>query len=310
MGGRSARAALAGPGRRVRGLERRRQRRDHGARGGRRLARRRARRRDRSGGVLRLPGHPADDPADARARRARSTGPANSDLRRGRAGAPSATWCWSRGIEPNLRWRTFAEAVIEAAERLGVEMVVTLGALIADVAHTRAVPITGLASDPELVERLALSRSNYEGPTGIVGIVHDACRRRGSDLGQPLGRRPPLRRRGPEPEGGAGAAAPARGLHRDRGRGLRARGGDGPLREAGRPRGRRQPRDRGARPPARGRAGRRGRARGRATCPRATRSPRTSSASCASAPTGTTEPGREALRGAAAQASLAGQISR
>jgi proteasome assembly chaperone (PAC2) family protein len=82
------------------------------------------------------------------------------------------------GIEPNLRWRTFAEAVIEAAERLGVEMVVTLGALLADVPHTRAVPITGLASDPDLVDRLSLSRSNYEGPTGIVGIVHDACRRR------------------------------------------------------------------------------------------------------------------------------------
>ena len=83
------------------------------------------------------------------------------------------------GVEPNLRWRTFAEAVIEAAERLGVEMVVTLGALLADVPHTRAVPITGLASDAELVERLTLSRSSYEGPTGIVGIVHDACRRHG-----------------------------------------------------------------------------------------------------------------------------------
>ena len=82
------------------------------------------------------------------------------------------------GVEPNLKWRTFAEAVIEAAERLGVEMVVTLGALLADVPHTRPVPITGLASDPDLVERLSLSRSNYEGPTGIVGIVHDACRRR------------------------------------------------------------------------------------------------------------------------------------
>jgi predicted ATP-grasp superfamily ATP-dependent carboligase len=58
-------------------------------------------------------------------------------------------------------------------------MVVTLGSLIADVAHTRPVPITGLASDPELVERLGLSRSTYEGPTGIVGILHDACRRRG-----------------------------------------------------------------------------------------------------------------------------------
>ena len=83
------------------------------------------------------------------------------------------------GVEPNLRWRGFADAVIEAAERLDVEMVVTLGALLADVPHTRPVPITGLASDPELVERLGLSRSSYEGPTGIVGIVHDACRRRG-----------------------------------------------------------------------------------------------------------------------------------
>jgi len=84
------------------------------------------------------------------------------------------------GVEPNTRWRTFAGAVIEAAERLEVEMVVTLGALLADVAHTRAVPITGLASDPELVERLDLSRSSYEGPTGIVGILHDACRRQGT----------------------------------------------------------------------------------------------------------------------------------
>jgi proteasome assembly chaperone (PAC2) family protein len=83
------------------------------------------------------------------------------------------------GIEPNLRWRTFADAVLEAAERLNVKMVVTLGALLADVPHTLSVPITGLASDPELVERLSLSRSNYEGPTGIVGILHDACRQRG-----------------------------------------------------------------------------------------------------------------------------------
>jgi proteasome assembly chaperone (PAC2) family protein len=83
------------------------------------------------------------------------------------------------GIEPNLHWRTFADAVLEAAVRLNVEMVVTLGALLADVPHTLPVPITGLASDPDLVERLSLSRSSYEGPTGIVGIIHDACRQRG-----------------------------------------------------------------------------------------------------------------------------------
>ena len=83
------------------------------------------------------------------------------------------------GTEPNLKWRTFSEGIAEAAEQLGVEMVVTLGALVADVAHTLPVPITGLASDPELVERLDLERSSYEGPTGVVGVLHDACNRRG-----------------------------------------------------------------------------------------------------------------------------------
>ena len=83
------------------------------------------------------------------------------------------------GTEPSTRWRTFSNAVIDAAERCGVEMVVTLGALIADVAHTRPVPITGLASDPDLVEQLGLGASTYEGPMGIVGVVHDTCRQRG-----------------------------------------------------------------------------------------------------------------------------------
>jgi proteasome assembly chaperone (PAC2) family protein len=83
------------------------------------------------------------------------------------------------GTEPNLRWRTFSDGIAEAAESLGVEMVVTLGALIADVTHTLPVPITGLASDPDLVNRLELAQSNYEGPTGVVGVVHDACDRRG-----------------------------------------------------------------------------------------------------------------------------------
>src|SRR3954447_23702514 len=83
------------------------------------------------------------------------------------------------GVEPNVRWRSFADAIVGAADRLGVEMVVSLGALMADVAHTRPVPITGLASDPDLIEQLGMSRSSYEGPTGIVGVVHDACRRKG-----------------------------------------------------------------------------------------------------------------------------------
>jgi proteasome assembly chaperone (PAC2) family protein len=80
------------------------------------------------------------------------------------------------GTEPNLRWRTFSETIATAADALGVEMVITLGALVAEVSHTLPVPITGLASDEQLVEELDLQRSNYEGPTGIVGVVHDCCR--------------------------------------------------------------------------------------------------------------------------------------
>ena len=83
------------------------------------------------------------------------------------------------GTEPSLKWRMFTDLIVGAARDAGVDMVVTLGALIADVAHTRPVPITGLASDPELAERLGMDRSSYEGPTGIVGVLHDACRRHG-----------------------------------------------------------------------------------------------------------------------------------
>jgi proteasome assembly chaperone (PAC2) family protein len=81
------------------------------------------------------------------------------------------------GVEPNLRWRTFCQLVMDLAKDLGVELVVTLGSLLADVPHTRPAPVTGSASDPELVERLGLQASRYEGPTGIVGVLHDACRR-------------------------------------------------------------------------------------------------------------------------------------
>ena len=80
------------------------------------------------------------------------------------------------GVEPNLRWRTFSRLVVDLAADLGVELVVTLGALLADVPHTRAAPVTGSASDPDLVERLGLQVSRYEGPTGIVGVLHDAFR--------------------------------------------------------------------------------------------------------------------------------------
>jgi predicted ATP-grasp superfamily ATP-dependent carboligase len=80
-----------------------------------------------------------------------------------------------QGVEPSMRWRAFSAHLIELAEALGVQLVVSLGALLADVPHTRPVTMTGFASDPALVERLGLSPSNYEGPTGIVGVLHSAC---------------------------------------------------------------------------------------------------------------------------------------
>jgi proteasome assembly chaperone (PAC2) family protein len=83
------------------------------------------------------------------------------------------------GAEPNLSWKTFCATVIEAAHELGVEMVVSLGALLADVPHTRPVRITGIAGDESMVEKLGFSQTRYEGPTGIVGVLQDACMRAG-----------------------------------------------------------------------------------------------------------------------------------
>jgi proteasome assembly chaperone (PAC2) family protein len=84
-----------------------------------------------------------------------------------------------QAIEPSLRWREFTELLIQMARDLGARMVVTLGALLADVPHSRPVPITGLSSDDALVHRLGLQQSGYEGPTGIVGVLHSACQEAG-----------------------------------------------------------------------------------------------------------------------------------
>jgi proteasome assembly chaperone (PAC2) family protein len=83
------------------------------------------------------------------------------------------------GIEPNTRWRTFCNEVVGLSQELGVELVVTLGALLADVPHTRPSPVTGSASEPTLIQELGLAASRYEGPTGIVGVLHDTCRAAG-----------------------------------------------------------------------------------------------------------------------------------
>ena len=80
-----------------------------------------------------------------------------------------------RGIEPNMRWRQFCAELLAAADELGAEIVVTLGALLADTPHTRPIPVTGTATEPELIDKLKLEQSNYEGPTGIVGVFQDAC---------------------------------------------------------------------------------------------------------------------------------------
>jgi proteasome assembly chaperone (PAC2) family protein len=78
------------------------------------------------------------------------------------------------GVEPHLRWRTFCGHVVEIARRLRCELVITLGALLADVPHSVPVRVTGTASDSTVAGRLGLERSRYEGPTGIVGVLHDA----------------------------------------------------------------------------------------------------------------------------------------
>src|ERR671933_591309 len=84
-----------------------------------------------------------------------------------------------QGAEPSMRWRTFCRLIVDLAEALGTQLVVTLGALLADVPPSRPVPITGLSSDDALVQRLGLQQSGYEGPTGIVGVLHSACQEAG-----------------------------------------------------------------------------------------------------------------------------------
>jgi predicted ATP-grasp superfamily ATP-dependent carboligase len=83
------------------------------------------------------------------------------------------------GVEPNLRWKTYSQLVLGLAQELGVELVVTLGSLLADVPHTRPAPVSAAASDPALVEELGVEPSRYEGPTGILGVLLDACRHAG-----------------------------------------------------------------------------------------------------------------------------------
>jgi len=83
------------------------------------------------------------------------------------------------GPEPSMRWRTFSQMIVDLAEALGTQVVVSLGSLLADVPHSRPVSVTGISSEPSLVERLSVSAASYEGPTGIVGVLHAACAQSG-----------------------------------------------------------------------------------------------------------------------------------
>ena len=84
------------------------------------------------------------------------------------------------GVEPNLRWRTYCGEIIRLARSVGARRLVTLGSLVTDAVHTRPVPLTGFSTDPDVQSVFTsrgISRSSYEGPTGVVGVLHDACRR-------------------------------------------------------------------------------------------------------------------------------------
>lgn len=83
------------------------------------------------------------------------------------------------GPEPHLKWRDYCDAVLEVVGELGCELAVTLGSLLADASHHRPVRITGSTTEPALMTRLGMSRSRYEGPTGIVGVLHDVLRSSG-----------------------------------------------------------------------------------------------------------------------------------
>ncbi|HCK79503.1 MAG TPA: carboxylate--amine ligase [Actinobacteria bacterium] len=84
-----------------------------------------------------------------------------------------------QGIEPSMRWRTFSSEILGLAAELGCETIIALGALLAATPHTRPVPITGFASDPDLAEEYGFDPTAYEGPTGIVGVLQNAAQRAG-----------------------------------------------------------------------------------------------------------------------------------
>ena len=86
-----------------------------------------------------------------------------------------------RGVEPSMRWRSFARELLDLADDLEVELLITIGSMLADTPHTRAIPVSGTSPNREMAERLGVEVSQYEGPTGILAVIQDGCVRRGID---------------------------------------------------------------------------------------------------------------------------------
>ncbi len=86
-----------------------------------------------------------------------------------------------RGVEPSMRWRAFARELLDFADDCEVELVITLGSMLADTPHTRAIPVSGTGAHPDIAARLGVEVSRYEGPTGILAVIQDGCVRRGID---------------------------------------------------------------------------------------------------------------------------------
>lgn len=86
-----------------------------------------------------------------------------------------------RGVEPSMKWKTFTHDLLDLADDLEVQTIITLGSMLADAPHSRPITVTGSGAHPEIAKRLGVEVSRYEGPTGILGVIADACLRRGLD---------------------------------------------------------------------------------------------------------------------------------
>ena len=86
-----------------------------------------------------------------------------------------------RGVEPSMKWKTFTHDLLDLADDLEVQMIITLGSMLADAPHSRPITVTGSGAHPDLAKRLGVEVSRYEGPTGILGVISDSCIRRGID---------------------------------------------------------------------------------------------------------------------------------